>query len=73
VLGTLRRLRLELMRVREPSRLRERIRLMHETLATLARNRILPNTRDPVAFDLVTTPTPLQPRAFNLLGVNYRM
>ena len=42
-------------------------------LATLARNRILPNTRDPVAFDLVTTPTPLQQRAFDLLGVNYRM
>jgi hypothetical protein len=42
-------------------------------LATLARNRILPNTRDPVPFDLVTTPTPLQQRAFDLLGVNYRM
>jgi Transposase DDE domain len=42
-------------------------------LATLARNRILPNTRDPVAFDLVTTPTPLQQRAFDLLGVSYRM
>ena len=42
-------------------------------LATLARNRILPNTKDPVAFDLVTTPTPLQQRAFDLLGVNYRM
>jgi len=42
-------------------------------LATLARNRILPNTKNPVAFDLVTTPTPLQQRAFDLLGVNYRM
>ena len=42
-------------------------------LATLARNRILPNTKDPVPFDLVTTPTPLQQRAFDLLGVNYRM
>jgi hypothetical protein len=42
-------------------------------LATLARNRILPNTRDPVPFDLVTTPTPLQQRVFDLLGVNYRM
>jgi hypothetical protein len=42
-------------------------------LATLARNRILPNTKDPVAFDLVTTPTPLQQRAFDLLGVNYRL
>ena len=42
-------------------------------LATLARNRILPNTRDPVAFDLVTTQTPLQQCAFDLLAVNYRM
>jgi Transposase DDE domain len=42
-------------------------------LATLARNRILPTTKDPVAFDLVTTPTPLQQRAFDLLGVSYRM
>ena len=42
-------------------------------LATVAKNRILPNTKDPVAFDLVTTPTPLQQRAFDLLGVNYRM
>jgi Transposase DDE domain len=42
-------------------------------LATLARNRILPTTRDPVAFDLVTTPTPLQQRAFDLLAVSYRM
>jgi hypothetical protein len=42
-------------------------------LATLARNRILPNTKAPVPFDLLTTPTPLQQRAFDLLGVNYRM
>jgi hypothetical protein len=42
-------------------------------LATIAKNRILPTTKDPVAFDLVTTPTPLQQRAFDLLGVNYRM
>jgi DDE family transposase len=42
-------------------------------LATVAKNRILPNTKDPVPFDLITTPTPLQQRAFDLLGVNYRM
>jgi hypothetical protein len=42
-------------------------------LATIAKNRILPNTRDPLAFDLVTTPTPVQQRAFDLLSVNYRM
>src|ERR1700730_1231903 len=42
-------------------------------LATVAKNRILPNTQDPVPFDLITTPTSLQQRAFDLLGVNYRM
>jgi hypothetical protein len=42
-------------------------------LATIAKNRILPTTKDPVPFDLVTSPTPLQQRAFDLLGVNYRM
>jgi len=42
-------------------------------LATVAKNRILPNTKDAVPFDLITTPTPLQQRAFDLLGVNYRM
>ena len=42
-------------------------------LATLAKNRILPSTKDPVPFDLITTPTPLQQRAFDRLGVNYRM
>src|SRR6202047_690255 len=42
-------------------------------LATVAKTRILPNTQDAVPFDLITTPTPLQQRAFDLLGVNYRM
>ena len=42
-------------------------------LATIAKNRILPEVTDPVPFDLVTTPTPLQHCAFDLLGVNYRM
>jgi hypothetical protein len=42
-------------------------------LATVAKNRILPNTKDPRPFDLITTPTALQHRAFDLLAVNYRM
>ena len=42
-------------------------------LATLAKNRIVPSTKDPVPFDLITTPTPIQQRAFDLLRVNYRM
>jgi transposase len=42
-------------------------------LATVAKNRIVPKTNDHLSFDLVTTPTPLQQRAFELLGVNYRM
>lgn len=42
-------------------------------LATLAKNRIVPTTHDPVPFDLFTTPTPIQQRAFDLLHVNYRM
>jgi hypothetical protein len=42
-------------------------------LATVAKNRILPTTKDPVPFDLITTPTALQHRAFDLLRINYRM
>ncbi len=42
-------------------------------LATLAKNRILPATKDPVPFDLFTTPTALQQQAFDLLRVNYQM
>jgi hypothetical protein len=42
-------------------------------LATVAKNRLLPNTNHSAAFDLTTTPTMLQQRAFNLLGVSYRM
>jgi hypothetical protein len=42
-------------------------------LATVAKNRILPNTTNPLPFDLITTPTAPQQRAFDLLGVNYRM
>jgi hypothetical protein len=42
-------------------------------LATVAKNRVLPNTEHPLPFDLITAPTALQQRAFDLLGVNYRM
>ena len=42
-------------------------------LATVAKNRLLPNTKDPVTLDVITTPTPHQQRAFDLLSVNYRM
>src|SRR6266567_6883320 len=42
-------------------------------LATVAKNRILPTTKQPVTFDLITTPTRLQQHAFDLLAVNYRM
>jgi len=42
-------------------------------LATVAKNRILPKTRNPIPFDVITTPTPLQKRAFDLFTVNYRM
>lgn len=42
-------------------------------LATIAKNRILLSTEDPVPFDVTTTPTPLQQRVFDFLGVNYRM
>ena len=42
-------------------------------LATVAKNRLLPKTKDPIAFDVITTPTPLQQRAFDLLAINYRM
>lgn len=42
-------------------------------LATVAKNRILPNTKDPVPFEPHHRSHPLQQRAFDLLGVNYRM
>ena len=42
-------------------------------LATVAKNRLLSNTKDPVTLDVITTPTPHQQRAFDLLSVNYRM
>jgi hypothetical protein len=48
-------------------------RTLLSDLATIAKNRILPKLEDPVAFDLITTPTGLQQRALDLLGVNYRL
>jgi len=42
-------------------------------LATVTKNRIQPNIEGAPAFDRITTPTPLQQRAFDLLGVSYRM
>ena len=48
-------------------------RTLLSDLATVAKNRILPTTKQPVTFDLITTPTRLQQHAFDLLAVNYRM
>jgi len=42
-------------------------------LATIAKNRIRPMAVGTATFDVVTTPTPLQRRAFDCLGVSYRM
>ena len=48
-------------------------RTLLRDLATVAKNRILPKLDHPVPFELITTPTALQQRAFDLLAVNYRM
>jgi transposase len=42
-------------------------------LATLAKNRVQPSINGAPGFDQITTPTAHQQRAFDLLGVNYRM
>jgi hypothetical protein len=42
-------------------------------LATLARNTIQPKAAGAVTFEQLTQPTPLQQRAFELLGVSYRV
>lgn len=44
-----------------------------QDLATVAKNRVRPKATGAVAFDMITTPTPLQQRAFDLLGVSHRM
>ena len=42
-------------------------------LATVAKNQVKPRINDAPSFDKITTPTALQSKAFDLLGVNYRM
>ncbi len=42
-------------------------------LATLAMNRVRSKTAGAVAFDMVTTPTLVQQRAFDLLGISPRL
>lgn len=41
-----------------------------DDLQTVAKNRVRAGG---IAFDMITTPTPLQQRAFDLLGVSYRL
>jgi hypothetical protein len=48
-------------------------RTLLATLGTLVKNRVVPRGADPgIAFDLLTQPTPLQQRAFELLGLQLR-
>jgi hypothetical protein len=42
-------------------------------LATLTKNRLQPKAAGSLAFDMLTTPTPLQRRALDLLGVSLRL
>jgi len=42
-------------------------------LATIATNRVQPNDAGLPAFTVITTPTPLQRRAFELLGTSHRL
>lgn len=42
-------------------------------LATLTKNRIQPKDHSTPAFDIIATPTPLQQRAFDLLGASPRV
>jgi hypothetical protein len=44
-----------------------------EDLATVAANRVQPTGAGVPAFTVVTTPTPIQRRAFELLGVSHRL
>jgi hypothetical protein len=43
-----------------------------DDLATITANRIQPAARQP-GFTLITTPTPLQRQAFELLGISHRL
>ncbi|MGH9304056.1 MAG: IS1634 family transposase [Acidimicrobiales bacterium] len=42
-------------------------------LATIVANRVQPKDTDLLEFTVITTPTPLQHRAFELLGVSHRL
>ena len=42
-------------------------------LATVVKNRLQPKDRAVQPFEIITTPTPLQQRAFDLLGVSLRL
>jgi Transposase DDE domain len=42
-------------------------------LATLTKNRVQPKAAGSLPFDMLTTPTPLQRRALELLGVSLRL
>jgi hypothetical protein len=42
-------------------------------LATLVKNRVQPKDRSARPFEMLTTTTPLQQRAFDLLGVSPRL
>jgi transposase len=44
-----------------------------EDLATLAKNTLQPKDGSAKPFEMITTPTPLQQRALNLLGVSHRL
>jgi len=48
-------------------------RTLLQDLGTLAKNRVQPKIAGTDTFDQFTTPTPLQSRAFELLGVTHRM
>ena len=48
-------------------------RTLLEDLSTVAKNRVRSSAAPDSPFDITTTPTALQNRAFDLLGVNYRM
>jgi hypothetical protein len=45
-------------------------RTLLEDLATLTKNRIRPKLEGVPSFDMLATPTPLQQRAFALLGLS---
>lgn len=45
------------------------LRTLLDDLATVAKNRVRPKAVELPEFDKLTQPTPLQQRAFDLLGV----